>query len=84
MSDPSTAQPSAPALTKEQEAAMATADPPPGAGQQLAPPAYTPGQVAYIPGSAQPVSYVPGSAQPITLVVRFYCTKIKNLFAQLK
>ncbi len=75
MSDPSTSQPGGPALTKEQESAMATSDPPPEAwGQQPAPPAYTPagaGQVAYAPGTAQPVSYVPGSAQPITLMVSF-------------
>jgi hypothetical protein len=81
MSDPSTSQPSGPALTKEQEAAMATSDPPPEAwGQQPAPPAYTPG-VAYVPGTAQPVAYVPGSAQPITLMVSFSVLNKKNLVA---
>ena len=72
MSDPSTSQPSGPALTKEQEAAMGSSAPPPEAwSQQPAPPAYTPGtgQVAYVPGTAQPVAYVPGSAQPITVMV---------------
>ena len=69
MSDPSSTQPSAPAVTKEQEAAMQTVAPPPEVGQQP-PPAYSPGPVAYVPGSVQPVAYVPGSAQPVTLVVR--------------
>ena len=86
MSDPSTSQPTGSALTKEQEAAMGSSDPPPEAwGQQPAPPAYTPGTgqvayvpgtvqpVAYVPGSVQPVAYVPGSAQPVTIMVSFEC-----------
>ena len=60
MSDPSSTLPNAPALTKEQEASMETVEPPP---------AYTPGPVAYVPGSAQPVVYVPGSDQPVNIVV---------------
>ena len=84
MSDPSASPPGAPALTKEQEAAMATA-PPPEVGQphaQLQPPPYAPPdagyavqpgamQVAYVPGSAQPAVYMPGSAQPVAIVVSF-------------
>ena len=86
MSDPSTAQPSGPALTKEQEAAMASSDP---ASQQpvVAPPPYTPagpGQVAYIPGSAQPVAYLPGTSQPVTVVVSFYFLKIVRVIEIVK
>ena len=71
MEDSSALQPSAPALTKEQEA-MGTA---PGVGQPQEIP-FVPGaaQVAYMPVGAVPggqIAYMPGSAQPITIVVSY-------------